>query len=744
MKAAEKEIHKRWESETKYYDVFFMQDLFGDWILDRYWGSRFTRIGGSKITYCNCYEDGLTKLKGIDLMRKKRGYKVRYENILNEPVQVRKKAKQKYLTKSKFKSAIECPVKLFYYDKKKEYANLMSDNDFLQALAEGGYQVGELAKLYVPDGVEIETLDYAEALAQTNELLKKESVTIYEAAVKYGNCFVRVDILVKKGSHMELIEVKAKSFNTDDDTFLNKSGYIDSKWRPYLYDVAFQQWVLEHSFPGYTIEPYLMMADKAQKTSVDGINQFFKIKKSENNRVKIIRSEGLNAEKLGEKILCRIPVKDCVELIWKGKDKDDKKKNSEELKSFQERIDEYSDYYIKNIKYPVSIGAKCKNCEYKTNDETEAAGLKSGFIDCWSKGCSGQFHPEKPHIFELWNFRKSEELINNGFYCLEDIPEHYFSKRTPTTERQYLQIIKTCREGEEKEQLDSKIFKEMDSWKFPLHFIDFETTMVAIPFNRNRRPYEQIAFQFSSHTLHEDGRVEHEEFLSGEPGAFPNFDFITALKDILQRDNGTVFRYAMHENTVLRQIQSQLVAESKERVLEKEYDYDDLTAWVDTVTQYKDGKEMICGERNMVDMLELVKKYYYHAAMKGSNSIKYVLPAVLKESSFLKDKYSTPLAFGTNLKTMVFWQPDEEGKPKNPYRLLPSVFEDIETDGLDLFMDSGEIREGGAALTAYARMQFEEMSDVERNAISNALLKYCELDTLAMIMIYEHWKSMEE
>ncbi|GAB6153615.1 hypothetical protein JCM17380_23650 [Desulfosporosinus burensis] len=49
---------------------------------------------------------------------------------------------------------------------------------------------------------------------------------------------------------------------------------------------------------------------------------------------------------------------------------------------------------------------------------------------------------------------------------------------------------------------------------------------------------------------------------------------------------------------------------------------------------------------------------------------------------------------------------------------------------------------GGAALTAYARMQFEEMSKYERTEIEKALLKYCELDTLAMVMIYEGWKDL--
>jgi len=50
----------------------------------------------------------------------------------------------------------------------------------LEALAKGGYQVGELAKCYYPGGYNIDTLDYEEALAQTNELLKREKVIIYK------------------------------------------------------------------------------------------------------------------------------------------------------------------------------------------------------------------------------------------------------------------------------------------------------------------------------------------------------------------------------------------------------------------------------------------------------------------------------------------------------------------------------------------------------------------------------------
>jgi len=44
-------------------------------------------------------------------------------------------------------------------------------------------------------------------------------------------------------------------------------------------------------------------------------------------------------------------------------------------------------------------------------------------------------------------------------------------------------------------------------------------------------------------------------------------------------------------------------------------------------------------------------------------------------------------------------------------------------------------------MTAYSRMQFTEMTDIESQEIQKALLKYCELDTLAMVMIWEYFEK---
>ena len=69
----------------------------------------------------------------------------------------------RYLTKSRFQLAMQCKTKLFYCGKP-EYANQSIDDPFLLSLAEGGFQVGALAKCYFPGGHEVETKDSVEAL----------------------------------------------------------------------------------------------------------------------------------------------------------------------------------------------------------------------------------------------------------------------------------------------------------------------------------------------------------------------------------------------------------------------------------------------------------------------------------------------------------------------------------------------------------------------------------------------------
>lgn len=90
------------------------------------------------------------------------------------------------------------------------------------------------------------------------------------------------------------------------------------------------------------------------------------------------------------------------------------------------------------------------------------------------------------------------------------------------------------------------------------------------------------------------------------------------------------------------------------------------------------------------------------------------------------------------------WIRKEEGIIQNPYDLLEPVFSKEEDEILDnLLMDEESgIYDGGAAMAAYGKMQFTRMAPAEREKVRQALLRYCELDTLAMIMIIEELREV--
>lgn len=54
---------------------------------------------------------------------------------------------ERFFTKSSFKQALFCPASLYYYYDREHYANQMNEDDFLQALADGGPD-GEFSHFY--------------------------------------------------------------------------------------------------------------------------------------------------------------------------------------------------------------------------------------------------------------------------------------------------------------------------------------------------------------------------------------------------------------------------------------------------------------------------------------------------------------------------------------------------------------------------------------------------------------------
>ncbi|MCF8274961.1 MAG: DUF2779 domain-containing protein [Flavobacteriaceae bacterium] len=645
------------------------------------------------------------------------------------------------LSKSRYKLGLECPNKLFYTSKK-EYANQKQEDPFLQALASGGFQVEELARLHYPDGNLIEDknsddrYDYEEKVNQTSKLLEHDNVVIFEAAFMFKNLFIRVDILEKKGDQINLIEVKAKSFRKDDVKY-------NSDWKFYLFDVAFQKYVIEKAFPQFIVKPFLMLADKDKTTTIAGLNQLFRVSKTSDNRTGIeLKIHKLdNPEK--QSVLSLIDVSDIIKKIELSEYRILDKFTFENSIQVLAKTYEENRYFDYDLNFQI-----CKKCEFRTKDDNE--NLKSGVKECFTRKLGWNEDDFKdPTAFEIWDFRRWKHLNDKSIIKLEDIDDELFGEikdedgKMSRVGRQLTQKHKALVNDYEPHTLIPELKAEMDTWKFPLNFIDFEASTSPLPFYSGQHPYEKVVFQFSHHIYQEDGKVEHaNEYINIKAGEFPNFEFVRKLKLALEQNNGTIFQFSPYENTTLNQVKVQLEQSG-------EQDRVELIDFIKSITTPPKSKdyngELWAPTRGMVDLCEVIKAYYYNPYAKGSNSIKDILPATFKTSEFIRTKYTQPIneieLSSFNFKPDKVWLKIENGEVIDPYKSLDKPFKDWD-DTFERVSDIEDINNGGAAMTAYGLTQYSDMTDLERNKIEQALLKYCELDTLAMVMIYEHLKEI--
>ena len=650
----------------------------------------------------------------------------------------------KLLTKSLFTTALECPRKLYYATHAEQFDNADSDNDFMRSLAEGGIQVGALARHYYKSKYRsfgyhyIETKDKKEALRQTKDAMQQNNVVIAEAAFEWEGCFVRADILVKRGETIQLIEVKSSSINQEKQADvvveLTPKGEVNKAYRHYIYDLAFQKYVIQNALD-CNVRGYLMLINTNKPCDIDGLNAMVRI----NTKTQEVDVSGLDSytpsSDENDWLLLPCDMDMVCDAIIAGQ-------TTEQADYMGATFTDYVDMLVGALQNdsPLQprISSHCKGCEFRNDGDTE----RSGFHRCWKQELGFTDDDfRKPLSMELWRGR-SNDFIANEKYFLADLKWEDYSKAgdsslsigdtefTPSTRKQ-IQIEKRT-SGDTDAVLLPGIKDEMTEWQFPLHFIDFETSTVALPFTKGRYPYETTAFQYSHHQLDADGKLIHTEWISTER-VFPNFDFVRALRADLEKDSGTIFRYSHHENSVLNQIAEQLR-------LSNEADRDELIAFIHSIT-HDTGSKREGGERDMVDLCEVVVRFFYDPSMGGSNSIKVVLPAVLR-SEELQKKYARPYTEYVQSDNFVGFDfslinYNDNGEVGNPYKYLPAIgAESVEgaTDNDDI------LNNGGLANANYAKLQYDGLTDEEKLKLKNALLRYCELDTMAMVLIYEYFK----
>lgn len=217
---------------------------------------------------------------------------------------------------------------------------------------------------------------------------------------------------------------------------------------------------------------------------------------------------------------------------------------------------------------------------------------------CWK-------HIPDYSVFNIANLRvnKKFELYDQGMISLEDIDLRNVSLNS----NQQLQVAS---EQNGTTYIDhAKIQDFVKELTYPIYHLDFETMGFAVPVFDNSRPYQHLPFQYSLHIEQADGSVEHREFLAEvDQDTEPRKLFIeTLLRDLGTSGDILVYNQGFEEGK-LKDLQGVFP------YLEKEIN--------DVRARLKDL------------MIPFKNKWYYTPAMKGSYSIKYVLPALVPELSY--------------------------------------------------------------------------------------------------------------
>jgi hypothetical protein len=587
------------------------------------------------------------------------------------------------LSKTDFKTARSCITKLYY--KKKRYPSGTESDPFMELLAEGGYMVGKLAQILYP-GTTIERVEGASE--QTRELLKRENICIHEAAIEINGKIIRIDILNKKRKLLELIEVKSKSWHSNEYSWDKKKTIKD--FEEYLEDVAYQYHVLKEAYPDHEIKPYLFLPDKAKRTNIEGLNGQFNIKQLPETKSGF---KGLEVSFTGDEIALRkddimtlVPVEKMVLEM------------QNEIQADATRFLSTLNPVIKKQQEQISI--HCRDCEYWVSEKENP----NGFAECW--GANADIEHHILDLTQLGNINRSlkggiNEKIANGFGSYKDLEAESFINKY--NNRPYYQV------KAEKEVILPELFDDI-KFKYPICFIDFEVSKMALPYHKGMRPYENVAFQWSCHTQNSKGKLTHTKWINTEE-SFPNFQFAESLMEQI-KDAETVLIWSSYENTILKDIREQMDI----------YGYDNpaLKDWLEEFVRF--DKE---DSHGYIDLAAIANKYYHHPMAKGKYGIKWILSAVLQENK-------SPVIVSL-LKQLNLYGLNSDGSIKSPYDLLPV----IEVD------ESTTVKDGTGAVRAYQDMMFGRYKNdaVLKDKLKDALLQYCRLDTLAMVIILEYWRS---
>ena len=344
------------------------------------------------------------------------------------------------LSKSKYTRYCQCPKMLWLDTYRPELA--VPDPARERRFREGN-EVGDLAMgllgefvettAYTPEG----KLDISSMLKNTKKYLIEGRENICEAAFTKNGCYCAVDILHKTEGGYGIYEVKSSTELKD----------------VYLWDVAYQRWVLEQS--GLNIVGAHLVY----------INKHY------------VRQGELEIQKL----FLKEDVTEAVEPFYH-----EVAENTAAAKAYLAQKEEPCE----------ELGEQCfkpYDCPY------------------WQY-CSRDL--PSPNVLDLYRIsaKKAFGYLRESIVTFDDA----VNSGIPLNKTQRRQVdAEQLRLPTHIDRLGIRSF--LDTLTYPLYFLDFESFQLCVPPYDGTWPYQQIPFQYSLHYLESaDGELKHKEFLADE------------------------------------------------------------------------------------------------------------------------------------------------------------------------------------------------------------------------------------
>ncbi len=302
--------------------------------------------------------------------------------------------------------------------------------------------------------------------------------------------------------------------------------------------------------------------------------------------------------------------------------------------------------------------------------------------------------PLNHSTYELYDCKNKSKLIEDGLLSWDEIyTSTVYNDLSDYNKIMIEKYIKKDNEVFIRKDLLKEFFNQ---WQYPLYFFDFETCQEVIPIYAKSVPYAQIPFQYSLHIMNDESEDEqtvvnnHKEYL-GDGINDPREELIKQMISDLGHEGSIVAYHKSFEQTVIENL-------------------------IQDFPQYKVELEAI--KNRFVDLQDVFsyKKPYYHVYKNGDK----------KGLVELKHEKGVICLYHPNMENSASIK-----------KVLPSFF----PNRPDLnYKNLSQVHHGGEAIDAYKLLR--TLKGEERETLIQNMLKYCHLDTKAMVVLFIKFKEL--